>query len=338
MGHQDAFSANQFRFKKGGHVESYFLRANSKDEKRALWLKFTVFMSKKGERLAELWLLVFDAEKGRVFSKRESFPFSEAQILEVGEGLELSLGTWHWRLSEEGFLRGKMRDKGLEASFALRFSPLSKDIGRPLSILPKPLLSLPFPKSKLLTPFPALLFQGELRVFQESWDLGGWTGMQGHNWGKEHAYEYAWGQCLFPAEGERPDLMVEAFSARVKVLGVLTPRMSALVLRYGEKEYVFNRIFNTWRQKASLDLAHWDLKLQDKDRKVHLRMEVGDAPVLCLGYKNPNEKMSYCFNTKLAKVALSLETKEGLLFSVKSPHVGAYELLKREKEEGYPVV
>ncbi len=35
--------------------------------------------------------------------------------------------------------------------------------------------------------------------------------MQGHNWGREHAFEYAWGQCLFPATELAPESMLEGF-------------------------------------------------------------------------------------------------------------------------------
>ena len=59
--------------------------------------------------------------------------------------------------------------------------------------------------------------------FGERWDLTAWDGMQGHNWGREHAFEYAWGQCFFPAGDGAPEaILVRTRSSAGAVAGART--------------------------------------------------------------------------------------------------------------------
>jgi hypothetical protein len=60
--------------------------------------------------------------------------------------------------------------------------------------------------------------------------------------------------------------------------------------------------------------------------------------MVCLGYRNPNDELSYCFNSKLADVLLEVTPKKGPAFRCRSAHGGALELLRREPEAGMEVV
>ena len=213
-------------------------------------------------------------------------------------------------------------------------------MGQPLALLPWRLLREgPFPRSKLLTPLPALEFSGTVRLpGGETIAVDGWPGMQGHNWGREHAFDYAWGQCVFPATASTPAAMVEGFSARVKVAGRTTPRLSALVVRRGDDEYRFDALFDAWRQDAALTRHRWSVRLRGAAGEVRLRMDAAGQPEACLGYRNPDGHTSYCFNSKLADTLVEVWPARGAPFTLRSPHGGALEFLRTERDLALPVV
>lgn len=319
-----------------GHVESYFLRANHPSRPLALWLKATILAPLDGPPVAEAWIIVFDGERGATFAHRQTQPFAEARVSGAGApalavqaaGLALSLGA-------PGGATGTFVAPHGTAALELRWRADASPIARPLSILPwRALRTGPFPRSKLLTPFPSLRFSGRLDWPGGVVELTDWPGMQGHNWGREHAYEYAWGQCLFPAD----DVMVEGFSARLRVAGRVLPRLSAMVVRRGARAFRFDTIFDAWRQRADVGPDTWALTLRNGASEATLAMDASGRPMVCLGYGNPDGQPSYCFNSKLAKVTLTVRPADDASFTCVSEHGGALELLRRDPDPRFPHV
>ena len=315
---------NALRFHgQSGHVESYFLRANDPNRPRAFWLKQCVLAPLSGPALAESWFIWFDGEQRRTIAQRVQQPFSEVSF--SGDDVNSKAIT----LDLRGKACGSLDAPEGTARFDVSWKPVDSPMAAPLSILPWKLLRAgPFPKSKLLTPSPALNFSGSLTLPGETVNVDGWLGMQGHNWGVEHTFEYAWGQCVFP----EADAMLEGFSARVKVGGRTTPRLSGLVVRRGARSYRFDRIFDGWRQRATVDDDRWTLSLRSDDGDVTLAMDARNQPMVCLGYDNPNGERSYCFNSKLAAVEATVRPSDGASFTLKSAHGGALEFLRRQAD------
>lgn len=326
-----------------GHVESWFLRANHPSRPLAVWIKVTILAplrpsgaplppgrpqggrTESAPAVVETWLVVFNGEANTTFAHRDTHPFGEAQL-----GSTLTVGSYALDLAG-GTLRGSCGG----ASFDLRFEVQAGDVARPLSIFPFAwMLTAPFPKSKLVTPLPWLTFQGAIQTPAGAIPVDGWAGMQGHNWGKEHAPEYAWGQCVFPDS----DAMVEGFTGRVRIGSMLTPRLSAMVIRRGSEEYRFDRIVDTWRQEATISPTRWTLRMRGPDGEARLRMDGTNRPMACLGYQNPDGRTSYCFNSKLADTLLEVRPTRGEPFHCASPHGGALEFLRPEPDPTIPVV
>ncbi|MBN1945232.1 MAG: hypothetical protein JW797_06115 [Bradymonadales bacterium] len=332
--------ANAVRYQpdRKGHVESFFWRVNDPDRPRALWLKATILAPQDGPPVAECWCVWFDGEKGRTFAHKETLPLTADTFAGEPSSLDVTIGANRFHVGFVGQAEGKLEGPRGAAEWQLRWRSESTPVATPLSIYPWRFLRQgPFPKSKLLTPFPFLRFSGTLDVFDETITLDGWPGMQGHNWGQSHAHEYVWGQCLFPgADGEAA--MVEGFSGRVKLGSLVTPRMSALIVRRGPEVYRFDRIFDLWRQKASLDEWRWTLKLGGRDGQVWMTMDARGMPLVCLGYYNPDGHLSYCFNTKLAHVQLEVRPRRGRPFTLESDHGGALEFLRPTLHPDFPDV
>lgn len=319
-----------------GHVESYFVRANHPTRPLAVWLKATVFAPLKGPAVAESWFIWFDGERGTTFAHKQTQPFSAAAF--TGDGakeLAIQAAGLSFQLRAQGSARGTVTSPEGTARLELSWTRDESPLGQPLSILPwRVLRSGPFPKAKLLTPFPSLRLSGRVELPWGTETLEDWPGMQGHNWGKEHTFEYAWGQCLFPSD----DAMVEGFSARVRLAGRTTPRLSALVVRQGGRTYRFDTLFDPWRQRAEVSADRWALTLRGGDGEVSLEMDASQRPMVCLGYDNPSGVRSYCFNSKLAAVKLTVRPSDGASFTCHSAHGGALEFLRREPDPRFPHV
>ncbi|MEI8084451.1 MAG: hypothetical protein WCI74_21635, partial [Actinomycetes bacterium] len=195
-----------------------------------------------------------------------------------------------------------------------------------------------FPRSKPLTPYPYLQFTGEITHGDRTVDLTGWYGMQGHNWGKEHAFEYVWGQSLFVDGSGEPHAMVEAFTARVKVGGQLLPAMSSMVVRRGDETLRFDGLFDFWRQKTETRDLAWALRLSGSGGQAQIIMRARPEEVACLGYEEPDHSIAYCMNSKLAHVELRVNPRNGDAFTCVSEHGGALELLSRNADSRFDVI
>ena len=320
---------NELRFSgQPGHVESYFLRANHPTRPLAVWLKSTVLAPLKGPAVAESWFIWFDGERGKTLAQKQTHPFSAVSYSGDGtKALTISSPETRFELAAAGFARGT-----LPVHFDLSWTQDGSPVGQPLSIFPWRLLRTgPIPKGKLLTPFPSLRFSGRVELPWGPEMLEDWPGMQGHNWGKEHTFEYAWGQCLFPGD----DAMVEGFSGKAKFAGLVTPRLSAMIVRKGGRTFRFDAIFDAWRQRAEVSADRWFLALRGSDGEAILEMDTSHRttqPMVCLGYDNPNGERSYCFNSKLAAVKLTVRPSDGASFTCTSAHGGALEFLRREPD------
>lgn len=326
---------NALRYRPGGpgHVESYFMRGNSPDRRLAFWLKSTVFAPRPDSAVAELWCIFFDAENGRTFSEKKTVPFGHASF--DGEPMQISLAGAHFELSPEGHARGQMEGVGGLCSWDLSWKRPAGPFGAPLCLLPsEKMIDGAFPRSTPLTPYPVLSLSGKFEVWGEEVDLEGWTGMQGHNWGREHAFEYGWGHCTFVDDQGAPFCWVEGFSGKIRVAGRPSPFFSSLVVRRGEEEYRFDRLIDFWRQDADVEVDRyiWKLRLQSDDGEVALAMEAKPEEMVCLGYHNPDGRLSYCLNSKLARVHLRVNPVNEAAFECESEHGGALEFLRNSPD------
>ncbi len=317
-----------------GHVESYFVRANHPTRPLALWLKATILSPLDGPPVAESWFIWFDGEKNVTLAQRQTQPWSGARF-PSGADTRVAAAGLEFDVAPRGGASGTVPSPQGPARFRLDWRPEDSPVAAPLSIFPfEALVRGPFPRSKLLTPLPALRVSGALELPGETVTLDGWAGMQGHNWGKEHAFEYAWGQCLFP----EADAMVEGFTGRIRLAGRTSPRISALVVRRGARSYRFDALFDVWRQAATLTTERWALRLRGRDGEAELTMDAAGRPMVCLGYWNPDGALSYCFNSKLSRVSLTVRPSDGAAFTCESAHGGALEFLRREADPRFPHV
>jgi hypothetical protein len=323
---------NRPRFRPGtDHVESWFVRANDPAAPRAVWLKATVLTRADGSGVAEAWCSVFAGDRTAAF--RRTVPLDEASYRSGGASFEARVDALSLALdADAGRSSGSLGTVRWDLSFARRPDPL----GRPMSLFRSArLVDAPFPKNKLLTPFPVADFAGSVAWAGDAWELDGWVGMQGHNWGPSHAPEYAWGQCVFPEQAA----VVEGASGRIELGSRTSPLFSMLVVRRGGEELRFDRLLDRWRQRPRIDFPRWRLEMRGRGGRALLELTGSPKSMVCLGYDNPDRPRSYCLNSKTARVRLEVRPARGPAYTLTSEHGAALEFLRpRAVPDVQPIV
>jgi hypothetical protein len=304
---------NAPRWREGSdHVESWFVRANHPTRPRAVWLKSTVLCRADGFTIAESWCSLFDGTRTAAFRARAPLDQPAIGLTEQG-----------------GSSRGHLAGGAGSVEWDVGFTRPAGGWAEPMSLLPgRRFVDGPFPRSTLLTPFPVLTMTGGLTWDGETWDLAGWLGMQGHNWGPAHSPEYAWAQGLFPDQ----EAVVEAVSGRIELGRRSSPLFSMLVVRRGDAELRFDRMLDRWRQRPRLAFPVYELAMRGRAGSARLRVTGDPAAMVCLGYDNPARPRSYCLNSKTAEVHLEVRPAGGSPFELRSPHGGALEFLQPTPE------
>ena len=325
------------RYRGGGHVESWFLKANEPGGRRAIWLKATVLARplSKGKRhapvppMAESWAIAFDRERGHVATKT-SVPLASARFgrgtldVEV-DGCELSLG--HAR----GAIANGTRRLGWEIA-------VGPELASPIVHLPRAsLYDAPFPTTKLVSPLADCRVSGVVQVDRgdgspsEEWNVDGWPAMVGHNWGRSHARLYAWVHCNSWSDAE--DLVFEAVSARVRMGPVLSPMGTAIFVRWRGQRWDLNARELFGHNRGSISLRSWDATATGKGIEVHAELSAETDDFVGLHYPNPSGAMTYCLNAKIARARLELRVA-GSPPLVATSHAAALEIGTRDAQHG----
>lgn len=322
---------NAPRFRMGtDHVESWFVRANDPARPRAIWLKATVLTRADGTSVGQAWFSAFDGDRTAGF--RHDVPLADSTFESTATDLAVRVGPLSLDLGAfDGTSAGALESDAGRVTWDLSFTRSPGPLGAPMCLLPsRSLVDARFPKNKLLSPFPVAAFLGEVGWDDERWDLDGWVGMQGHNWGAAHSPEYAWGQCVFLDQRGTPYAVVEGASGRIELGSRLSPLLSMLVVRRGAREYRFDRVVDLWRQQPTLDFPRWSLGMKGRDGEATLEMVGSPRAMVCLGYQNPARALSHCLNSKTAGVRLRLAPRQGEPFELRSDHGGALEFLRAD--------
>ncbi len=312
-----------------GHVESYFLKINDRHGQRALWVKATILARSPmvGEPVAESWAIAFERGKPPV-ARKATIPFSRARFSKDAIDLELPVIDGRSEAAT-GLTMSSSRVVGKHEG--LSFDLAIEDRSPPLFHYMPRFYEGRFPSSKLMSPMPNLRAAGEVRVGDRTWKIDGWRGLLGHNWGRGHAFAYAWGHCN--VWDEDVDLVFEGTSGRVRVGPVLIPTTTVLVVRLNGETHALNHVSELARNKGSMTFRRWRFSAHGPTLSVSGELFAETEDMVGLHYENPDGTMTYCLNSKLASARLSLEPRGGLPITVSS-RAAALEIGTRDPHHG----
>jgi hypothetical protein len=282
-----------------GLYESNYLKANAPSGDGAFWLKYNLMSPTQSTLPAfgELWAVYWPGAGTRPIVVKQLVP--QPQLRVDTQRIALHLGPA--RLQER-WAQGEIAGDGHRVSWELALA----EGGAPLHHFPLDLFyRVPFPKKKILTPRPRVLFQGKLVVDDQEIPIKDWVGLRGHNWGTEHAHSYAYGNAnLWDQAGQ---WLFDAFSARIQLGPVLSPWLSLAVLRSPEGERQFTHPWRWLNATARADFPSWSCTFEDRKGRARTSWSLQPEDVAGLRYLHPDGRVSYCYNTKFAHLDLELE-------------------------------
>jgi len=333
----DSEQANALRYRAAandGHVESHFLKANSPDGQRALWIKYTVLAPQRGAEhaVAEVWAIAFVRGRAgtapRIVAAKERVPCAELAHAAAPFRLCSKLGELRHG-SASGALKSDTHRLAWELSYACPA----------VAFRPFPLARMytgAFPRTKTLTPAPNTRVAGWFEVDGERWDVTGFRAAQGHNWGRGHAHSYAWmhGNAWQGAEGA--DIFVELLSARVKLGPALTPWLSVGAIAIDDVTYRFDGPRALLSRCVQVNPTSYTLALRHRDATLDVSIEAEPSLIAGLRYEDPDGSSLFCLNSKLARARLRLFAR-GRSWTLTSEQV-ALEIGTRSTDHGIAIL
>src|SRR4051794_31615611 len=177
--------------------ESWYLKASHPTEPLGVWVRYTTHQKADGPEAGALWFTLFGPEP------------SATKLTPPPSALSRPNDAFI-RIGDSVFADGRVTGQANEARWDLTFEHPEPELRH----LPKDwMYSAPIPRTKLVTPFPAAIFSGEVAFGDRTVSLEGWPGMVGHNWGAQHAERWIWlhGSNF---EGQGPDTWLDAAIGR----------------------------------------------------------------------------------------------------------------------------
>src|SRR5215210_3364399 len=287
-----------------GHYESYYVRAADPAHARSAWIRHTVFKRPGGPPTGALWCTLFEAGSEPRAVKQSLAGPEAADWLRIGDSHFGPLGA-----------RGRAEALGRRMEWDLAFGPASE----PLRHLPHPrLYEAPLPRTKTESPLPDTTVSGRVG----DWELDGWPGMVGHNWGAEHAERWIWlhGVGFEGAPGAWLDLAL----GRVRLGRVTTPWIANGALHLDGRRIRLGGLRRRARVAERADGG--TIALGD------VRIAVRAAPLVAWLYSDPAGGEHHSTNCSVAALEVSVGAR-----TLRTAHGGAWELGTREAPAGVRV-
>src|SRR5437763_1097908 len=186
--------------------ESWYLKASHPTEPLGIWIRYTTHERPGEAEKGSLWCTLFGPEP------------RAAKVTPGPEALARGGGAFI-RIGDSTFAEGRVTGAALEARWDLSFESREPELRH----LPKSwMYTARIPRTKLVSPYPAPPFSGNVTFGDRTVALDGWPGMVGHNWGSEHAERWIWlNGSSFGGEGD--DTWLDVAIGRIKVGPWTTP-------------------------------------------------------------------------------------------------------------------
>jgi hypothetical protein len=283
-----------------GHVESYFVKLNSPDGTRALWLKWTLFAAPGAPAVAECWAIAFARGRAPRAVKRTR-PLDAPAMVRTPFALAFGDAYFDGRRAH-----GLLASGGTRVAWDITLAP------RLPALRPLPyawMYESPVPETKLTSPVPDATAAGWFEIDGDRVDVTGWRGMQGHNWGTRHTHRYAW--CQATGFDGAEDVVFEGLSGRLRRAGRELPWLTLAFLWVDDRWVRFDTPVALTCARAEAEVMRW--RFETRAAGFVLRGEASAAreDTAGLHYANPQGPVTYCLNSKLAHLALTLEGPGG---------------------------
>lgn len=316
------------------HVESYFVKANDPFRRRALWVRATIFASRRdpSAAIAEAWAIAF-REDGTSVAVKTQVPFARARFSREGIDISIADVLTMTRLASAGGIETGDRKVTWDFSIGGREEAL-------VHLPTRRMYEKKFPAQKYVSPRLDARITGKFQVHtdasDETWDIENWPALLGHNWGAGNTPLYAWAHCNAWTGSE--EVVFEAVAGKPKLGPAPSPKLlSSFYVRHRGVRYDMNRVGTILGARSRLDVTGdpktWRFSAKTDLARIEGEISCATSGFVGLYYANPTGPVTYCLNSKLATIRLSLALSGRHAFEVRSDKC-AFEIGTRDPHHG----
>ena len=306
---------------KGGHYESFYLKACHPLEPVGLWIRYTVHKRPGEAATGSLWFTLFDDGPRAV---KQTLPDPGA-----GAGEYIHIGAASFTPAA---VQGAAEGQGRSASWDLTF----ETGGEPLHHLPRGwMYRAPVPRTKLLSPHPDTRFSGRAEIDGHSVELDGWRGMVGHNWGTQHAERWIWMHAA--GLGEDGAGWLDAALGRIKLGSLTTPWIANGVLSVEGERHRLGGPARARRTEVREAPDRCEFVLPGSDLTVQGKVGAAREQFVGWVYADPNGSEHHAVNCSVADMELVVSRPGRPRLDLSVGGGAAYELGMREHDHGMAI-
>ncbi len=311
---------------KAGHYESFYVKACEPGGGRGIWIRHTVHKRPGAEPNASIWFVCFDRAAEGPRATKVTVPAAQ---------LSVPAGSWIRVADAEigpGRAEGSVDTEALSAAWSLNFDGDSE----PCKYLPADwLYAAPVPKTKFVAPYPNARFEGRLTIGEDSYELSGWPGMIGHNWGSEHAERWVWLEGT-GFEGEAGTFF-DAGAARVKLGSKTSPWIPSGMLSLEGERHRLGGLGAIRSARIEETPSGCEFFLPGKDIVVRGRVSAPAKDFVGWVYADPKGPEHHTVNCSVCDLELTVERPGLPARELRLSGGAAYELGMRETDHGIPI-
>lgn len=232
-----------------GFFEIWFLVIFIPAQKRALWLRYTLFspaIGQPGQPRAMLWAAVFDANSSEPTLAMKSILPMDAYSPHTDGSFGIRIGEAEF---STGVCRGNVHEQGRSITWDLRFDHTAENRDRSSVIMSH---HLPLP-TRVVHAYDGVKFRGTYSIDGTIFQIDDAPGLQKHLWGTRRLEELFWLYCS--QFREDPSARIEITSARPsrKLLGSLPfPTLAPLWFESDSASYDFHGAWHLFRNVVKL--------------------------------------------------------------------------------------
>lgn len=302
-----------------GHYESFFMQACHPEGELGVWIRYTVHKRPGSAPKGFVWFTLFDAATGVEASKAE---FSRPT---AGAGHYIEMDGCRFA---PGQVVGRASSDQLQVAWELQFQG---DESAVWHLAPRWMYRAPFPRTKVLSPHPHVMFSGWIQAGRRRIDLNGWPGTVGHNWGSEHAKRTVWihGANFHGAKAAWVDLAM----ARVGLGPVTTPWIANGELCLDGRRYRLGGLKRVRASRIEENVERCRFRLAGEE-EIAVEGAVGAARRDFVGwtYAQPNGGTRQTVHCSIADLRLEVSRPGTKPVTLEVTGGAAYEV---QMEEGY---
>jgi hypothetical protein len=301
----DSQDDNTLRWDGGtGHYEVWYLTFNHHSSQTGYWIRYTLEspLPGHGDPYAQLWFAHFDArDPERNFAINRKLPIDYLSVASA----PFSVAMDDSRLTHES-ARGSLRGHGHEAHWDLSWTPAAATHRHLPSVMYR---RGGLGETTVLSPNLDVPITGTVVVDGRTFELYGEPGGQTHLWGRKHAYSWAWGHCN--AFLNRPGAAVELLSVRLKRKGLLLPQLTIFTVYLDGHAHRLNQFHHTLFTGATYSGTR--LAFHGRTGRWRFEGEFSCRPqdMVVAPYVDPDGEASFCSNTEVADLHLSVYERRG---------------------------